>query len=143
MSGLSKYLALGLFNSTLNPVRESLIAPTALYLALHSGAPSDATYGTEADYAGYSRRALNSLTADVSAETITGDVDIVVTNGSAITFPASTGAAAQLITNWAIWDSAVRGDGNILYSGVLSSARLIGTGDSVVVPEGSLVITIK
>lgn len=143
MAGLSKYLALGLFNSTLNPVREPLVPPTGLHLALHTAAPSDATYGTEATFGAYARQALNSLTAEVNAETAGGDVDVLVTNGSALTFPASTGPSAQTITHWAIWDSAVRGDGNILYSGPLGSSRLVASGDSVVVPEGSLVLTLK
>jgi hypothetical protein len=143
MAGLSKYLALGLFNSTLNPVREPLVPPTGLYLALHTAAPSDATYGTEATYGSYARQALNSLTAELAAETAGGDVDAVVTNGSALVFPASTGTAAQTVTHWAIWDSATKGDGNILYSGPIGSSRLIAVGDSVVVPEGSLVLTLK
>jgi hypothetical protein len=143
MAGLSKYLALGLFNATLNPVRESLVPPLGLHVALHTAAPSDATYGTEASYGAYARQALNSLTAEVGAETATGNVDIVVTNGSALVFPASTGPSGQTITHWAIWDSAIRGDGNILYSGSLGASRFIVTGDSVVVPEGNLVLTIK
>lgn len=143
MAGLSKYLALGLFNATLNPVRESLVPPTGLYLALHTAAPSDATYGTEASYGAYARRPLNSLTANLNAETAGGDVDVVVTNGSALTFTASTGPTSQTITHWAIWDSATKGDGNILYSGALGSSRLIAVGDSVVVPEGNIVITLK
>jgi len=143
MAGLSKYLALGLFNSTLNPVREPLVPPTGLYLALHTAAPSDATYGTEATYGAYARQALNSLTAEINAETAGGDVDVTVTNGSALVFPISTGPTAQTITHWAIWDSAAKGEGNILYSGALGASRLITTGDSVVVPEGNLVLTLK
>lgn len=144
MSGLSKYLALQLFNSTLNPVRESFAPPAALYLGLHTAAPSDSTYGNEATFGGYARQPLNSLTAVASAETTGGDVDVVVTNGSAVVFPASTSTAGlQIITHWAIWDTAATGDGNILYSGALASSRGIALGDSVVLPETSITLTIK
>lgn len=143
MAGLSKYLALALFNMSLNPVRASYTPPAGLWLALHTAAPSDSTYGSEATFGGYARQPLNSLTAEPQAETAAGDVDIYVTNGSAVVFPDSTGPAGQTITHWAIWDSATPGDGNILFSGSLASSRLIVTGDSVVVGEGSIALTIK
>lgn len=143
MAGLSKYLALALFNMSLNPVRSSFTPPTSLYLGLHTAAPSDSTYGKEATYGSYARQALNSLTAEPGTETVAGDVDIVVTNGSAITFPASSGPSAQTVTHWAIWDSQVVGDGNVLYSGALATPRSVTLDDRVVVPERSITLTIK
>ena len=143
MAGLSKYLALLLFNATLNPVREAFTPPAGLFLGLHTAAPSDATYGNEATYSSYARQALANLTANSGAETVSGDVDITVTNGSAIEFPASSGAVTQVITHWAIWDSEAVGTGNILYSGALGTSRSVALGDSVVVPESSLTLTIK
>lgn len=143
MAGLSKYLALLLFNSTLNPVRQAFAPPEGLYLGLHTAAPSDNSYGNEATYGGYARQALNSLTATLDAETGAGDVNVLVTNGSAVSFPASTSATGQTITHFAIWDSVTVGDGNILYSGALASSRLVVLGDQVVVSEGSITLTIK
>ncbi len=143
MAGLSKHLALSLFNMSLNPVRFGYEPPAELWLSLHSGAPSDSTYGNEATYGGYARQTLNSLTADPLTETAGGDVDIFVTNGATIVFAASTGPANQAISHWAIWDSQTIGEGNILYSGSLASPRLVAVGDSVIVPEGSIQLTIK
>lgn len=143
MAGLSKYLALLLFNSTLNPVRGAFAPPAALYLGLHTAAPSDATYGNEATYGAYARQELASLTATTGAETVGGDVDVIVTNGSAIVYPASTGPGIQTITHWAIWDSLDPRTGNILYSGPLGSSRAVSVGDSVVVPETSITLTLK
>lgn len=143
MAGLSKHLALALFNMAMNPVRASFSPPVGLWIGLHTSAPSDSTYGYEATYGAYARQPLNSLTADTQTETPGGDVDLLVTNGSAIAFPASTSVAGQAITHWAVWDSEAAGDGNILYSGALGSPRLIVLGDSVVVPEGGIAITIK
>ena len=143
MSGLSKYLALALFNASLNPVRSAFAPPTGLYLALHTAAVDDSVYGSEASYAAYARQPLNSLVASTQAGTGTGDLDVLVTNGSALVFPASTSVAGQTISHWAIWDSEAVGDGNVLYSGALGSPRLIVLGDSVVVPETSLTLVIK
>ncbi len=143
MSGLSKHLALSLFNMSLNPVRFAYEPPAGLWLALHTAAPSDSTYGSEATFGGYARQPINSLTANPQSETVGGDVDIVVTNGSAIAFPDSTSEAGQTITHWAIWDTQTAGDGNILYSGALGSPRLISLGDGVVVPELAMTLTIK
>lgn len=143
MAGLSKYLALQLFNSTLNPVREAFVPPPVLYLGLHTAAPSDATYGHEATYGAYARQALTSLTSETAAEDASGNVNIVVTNGTAIVFPPSTGPGLQTVTHWAIWDTEEVGSGNILYSGSLASARSIAVDDSVVVSENSITLTIK
>ena len=142
MAGLSKHLALSLFNMSLNPVRAAYTPPAGLWMSLHTAVPSDSTYGNEATYAGYARQPLNSLTAEPQSE-VAGDVDILVTNGSALVFPESTDTSGQTITHWAIWDSAAAGDGNILYSGALASARLIVLGDSVVIPERNISIIIK
>lgn len=143
MAGLSKYLALALFNSSLNPVRAAFTPPAGLWLGLHTAAPSDSTYGNEATFGAYARQALNSLTAELAAETPSGHVDVIITNGSALVFPASTGPSGQTITHWAIWDSEAVGDGNVLYSGNLGSSRLIVVGDSVVIPEHNITITLK
>lgn len=143
MAGLSKYLALALFNMSLNPVRASFAPPAGLYVALHTAAPSDSTYGQEATFTSYARQALTSLTATTTAEDVNGNANVVVTNGSALAFPVSTDPASQTVTHWAIWDSQTPGSGNILYSGALGSARQVTNGDSVVIPEGSIQITIK
>lgn len=143
MAGLSKYLALALFNMSLNPVRAPYTPPDGLWISLHTAAPSDSTYGNEANYAGYERQTIGSLTAQEQPETAGGNVDIRITNGSAVTFPPSTDITSQIISHWAIWDSNTAGEGNVLYSGALATSRLIATGDSVVIPEGSVVLTIK
>lgn len=140
---MSKYLALAVFNMALNPVRSAYTPPDGLWLALHTGAPSDSYYGKEATYAGYARQAVTSLTATTQPETANGDVDIYVTNGSAITFPASIAGTLQTITHWAIWDKQAAAEGNILFSGSLGSPRNVAAGDSVVIPELSLTLLIK
>lgn len=143
MAGMSKYLALALFNMALNPSRAAFTPPAGLWIALHTAPPSDSTYGTEATYLGYARQTIESLTATTLAETAGGDVNIKVTNGAAITFPPSTSATGQAVTNWAIWDDATVGNGNILFSGSLATPRLVSAGDSVVIPELAITLLIK
>jgi hypothetical protein len=143
MAGMSKHLALAVFNMSLNPVRAAYNPPDGLWISLHTGAPSDSYYGQEASYAGYARQPINSLTATTSAESPEGDVDITVTNGTAVIFAPSYSATDQTITQWAIWDRQAVGDGNILYSGSLGSSRTVSNGDSVVIPDFSLVLLIK
>lgn len=143
MSGLSKHLALSIFNMSLNPVRAAYAPPVGLWVGLHYSAPSDATYGKEAGYGAYARQPVQSFTAENGVETAGGDIDTIVTNGTAVIFPASTGPAAQTITHWSIWDSEEVGAGNILFSGAVGTPRLVAVGDAVVIPEGSIQITFK
>ena len=143
MAGMSKYLALALFNMSLNPVRAAYTPPDGLWLALHTAPPSDSTYGNEVTFAGYVRQPVNSLTAETGPEDADGNVNVVVKNGSAIVFPQSTSDFSQIITHWAIWDSEATGSGNVLYSGSLGVPRMISNGDAVAIPEGNLALTLK
>lgn len=142
MPGMSKHLATMLYNLTLNPSRGQIQVspPDSIFLALHSSAPDDQSYGGEASYGGYARVSIESLTAEV-IDVGGGEFTLRVTNNLAVTFPESTGPE-ETCTHWAIWDAQAKGDGNILYSGALSSARLVSTGDAVVVAQGDLVLDI-
>lgn len=141
MAGFSKYLALAIFNMALNPIRSAFTPPAVLYLSLHTAQPSDATYGTEITYLSYARQPVNSLTATLAAE-VAGEVAVNVTNGSAFIFPNSTDPADFTATHWAIWDSQAVGSGNILFSGPISSPRVISNGSGLVIPQGSLALTL-
>ena len=143
MAGMSKYLALAVYNMALNPVRSAYNPPAGLWLALHTDAPSDSSYGHEANFAGYQRQPLNSLTAVTQAEDFDGNVNLLVTNGSAVAFAPSNSAAGQTITHWSICDVEELGGGNILFSGSLGTPRLVENEDSVVIPEGAITLLLK
>ena len=140
MAGLSKYLALAIFNMALNPIRAAFTPPDVIYLALHTAAPSDATYGNEVGYAGYARQLVSNLTASTGTEVL-GELTVNVTNGTAFTFPNSTDVVDYTITHWAIWDSQAVGTGNILISGALGTPRMVAVGAGLVIPQGSLQVT--
>jgi hypothetical protein len=66
-----------------------------------------------------------------------------VSNASAITFgPFSS---AQSISGIVVFDTVTTSvnSGNILWQGLLATARTIGIGDSLVLPTGSLLLTLN
>jgi hypothetical protein len=63
-------------------------------------------------------------------------------NIAAITFPAPTGNWGTA-THFALWDSATYGAGNLLASGILTTAKTINSGDAApTFPIGTLDIVI-
>lgn len=141
MAGLSKHLAMAIFNMALNPVRAAYTPPISLWIGLHTAPPSDSTYGSEATFLGYARQNMGSFTANLGVE-VAGDLPITITNGLAVTFPLSAGPVPESITHWAVWDSETVGEGNILVSGALGTSQVVDVGDAVVMPEGSILISV-
>jgi hypothetical protein len=140
MAGFSQYLALAVFNATLNPSPTALTPPSGLWVALHTAEPNDTTYGSEANYSGYQRSKVDSLTASVQ---LVGNLSkVLVTNNRAITFNPSTDGTDTTITHWSIWDASNPGDGNMLYSGEIVPARIVAPNDWVVIPEGNVSLEI-
>jgi hypothetical protein len=140
MSGLSQYLALALFNATLNPSPTALTPPSGLWVGLHTAKPDDTTYGNEAGYSGYARIRVDSFTASVQAAG--GESTVVVTNNHAVVFGPSTDGVDHYISHWAVWDAEAVGSGNILYSGSIVPSRVVSPGDWVVIPESNATITL-
>lgn len=142
MPGFSKALAQSIFDATLASSRTSLTAKTGVWMSLHTAAPDDTSGGNEATYSGYARVNIGSLmTSSVSAAT--PEQTVVATNASDINFPASTGAT-QTVSHWAIWSDQTLGTTSyLMYSGALSSSRSVQSGDVVVIPAGSLTISLS
>lgn len=139
MAGFSSYLAGKIYDATLNPSRVSLSAPSALYLALHTSAPDDASAGGETSYTGYARVVVSS--AFTSATVVSGtERTLAVSNSSQIAFGAKTGGVDPTITSWGIYDALT--GGNMLYSGTLTASRSIQDGDIPVFQAGELVINL-
>lgn len=142
MPGFSKALAQSIFDATLASSRTNLTAKTGVWMSLHTAAPDDTSGGNEATYSGYARVNIGSLmTSSVSAAT--PEQTVVATNASDIVFPASTGAT-QTVSHWAIWSDQTLGTTSyLMYSGALSSSRSVQSGDVVVIPAGSLSISLS
>lgn len=134
MAGLSFYAAQRVFDLLLNPsTRER-----AVYVALHRASVDDHAYGSEANCGAYARQPLNSMysSAVVGAS---GEVTLVAKNGGELVFPVSTGPD-QSFTHWAIWDAAALGEGNVLFSGILTAGRTVAAGEAPYIRDNELTL---
>jgi hypothetical protein len=118
-------------------------AAPALYIALCTAAPTDASTGatiTEvANSNGYARtkacagssQALTDWKGTHSSTTgASSGTGGVVSNAAAITFPSPTGGGWGVITHFAVVDSATWGAGNVLFWGALSASKTVNGGDA-------------
>ena len=104
-------------------------APTTLYVALFTAAPSDSGGGTEVSGGGYARQTI--------AFTTSGDT---TSNNAAIEFPTAT-ANYGSVTHVGIFDASTAG--NLMAHAALTSAKNIETGDVFRIPSGDLDITLN
>lgn len=96
--------------------------PATWYVALTTTTPTDSAAGTEVTGGSYARVAVTNNTTNFPAPT-TG----VVSNGTAITFPAPT-ANWGTVTHFELWDAASAGTRR--YWGALTTSRTVNNGDS-------------
>ena len=104
-------------------------APSTLYVALFTAAPSDSGGGTEVSGGGYARQTI--------AFTTSGDT---TSNNAAIEFPTAT-ANYGSVTHVGIFDASSAG--NLMAHAQLTSAKNIETGDVFRIPSGDLDITLN
>lgn len=128
----SNYLELAILDHIFG--KATFTAPSNIYVALCTSAPTDTSTGstlTEANYTGYARKQTSpSDWASASAGAIE--------NANAITFAACT-AGSSSATHFALVDASSAG--NVLYWGALGATLAISAG---IVPEfaaGDLVVT--
>lgn len=112
----------------------SFTMPAAVYLALCTVVPTDASTGatiTEANYTGYARKqiAASDLSAAASGSK---------TNSAAITFADCT-AGSSTVVGFAIVDAST--NGNILYWGTVTSKTIDTSNTPATVAIGALVVT--
>ena len=106
--------------------------PTAWYVGLFTGAPSDTGGGTEVSGSGYVRKVTGTITVSGTGTT--------ATNSAAIEFAAASGGNWGTITHAAIFDAET--SGNMLAWAPLTTQRIINDGDVFRVPASSLTITL-
>lgn len=101
--------------------------PSSLYVALHTGDPSENGNQDEVSAEGYARREINFSVALQTA-----------TNSGVVTFgPAQENWGT--ISHFSIWDAET--GGNPYYKGELSNSRVVLTGDRVTFDIGALSIS--
>jgi len=111
----------------------SATRPTAWYVGLFTGAPSDTGGGTEVSGNGYARVATGTMS-------VSGTTPTTATNGSAIEFAAASGGNWGTISHAAIFDAS--SGGNLIAWGALTTSRTINDGDVFRIPAGSLDVTL-
>lgn len=126
MSAFSDYLEnkvmLHVFGGT------AYTAPSTLYLALYTVAPTDTGGGTEVSGTAYARQTV--------AFTVTTDT---ASNTSAVEFPTA-GSSWGTIVAVGVFDQLT--SGNLLAYGNLTASKTIASGDVFRVPAGDLDITL-
>jgi|TARA_B100001057_G_scaffold394187_1_gene403303 hypothetical protein len=129
MAGFSDYLE----NKVLEHVFENsaYTAPSTLYAALFTVAPSDTGGGTEVSGGGYVRK--------TAAFTVSGTNPTTATNGSAIEYPTATGNYGTVVAV-GVFDAS--SSGNLLAYANLDSSKVVSTGDVFRFNAGDLDITL-
>lgn len=110
----------------------SVTRPTAWYVALYTGAPSDSGGGTEVSGSGYSRQSVTWATATGAGGT--------TSNTNAPSFTASGGAFGT-VTHIGI-HSASSGSGNLLWHGAMTASKTIADGDTLEFSIGNIDLTL-
>lgn len=91
MSQMSDYLEQAIINHIFRGT--TFTAPTTLYIALYTAAPSDSGGGTEVSGNAYARVAVTCNTTNWSAPGVGGSTS----NSVAITFPTATGSWGSIV----------------------------------------------
>ena len=102
-------------------------APSTLYVALFTAAPSDTGGGTEVSGGGYARQ--------TATFTVSGTNPTVASNSANIDFPTAT-ASYGTVTHIAVMDALT--GGNMLAYASATTSKAIGTGDVLRIPTGDL-----
>lgn len=131
MSDMSDYLENKLIDHLFRG--RSFTAPTQLWVALFTAAPSDAGGGTEVSGGSYAR-ATPGANSDTAWKATQGGTPAAASSGTggatsnpnAITFPAPTGNWG-VITHFAIFDAS--SGGNMLIWKALTASKTVNNGD--------------
>jgi hypothetical protein len=127
---ISNYLEAKILDHVLRGAANAYTAPSTIYLALHTGDPTDAGgTSTEVSNSGGSAYGRQTITFNAaSAGTIAASAAVEFTN-----MPTAT------VTHVALWDSS-SGSTNLLWSGELATHRTVALGDSLRVTSLSITL---
>lgn len=134
MANIGQYLTAQFLNWAMGGAGAT--QPTKWGIGLSTGAPSSISGSEIGTASGYARQSMAWGAAGTPTSSGT------VSNASAVTFgPFSS---AQSVSGILVWDSMLSlNSGNLLWEGLLATARTIGIGDSLVLPQGSLLLTLS
>jgi hypothetical protein len=123
-----------------NVTNSPIAAPTAWYVALHSGDPGET--GATAELANANGYARQQVTFSVPSSGSCNNAGTTSANGAALTF-TSSGSAWGTVSHISVWDSGSYGAGNALIKGSLSSPVAMGNaGDQLQISATQLVLSL-
>jgi hypothetical protein len=134
MANISQYMQLNMLSWVLGG---SPTKPAAWGVGLSLGSPTSVSGSEITTTFGYTRQTVGWGAA--GSPTSSG----TVSNATAITFGSFTTVAT--VSGIQVWDTASAGTPNIgsmLFEGLLAAVRTLSSGDSLVIPVGSLLITL-
>jgi hypothetical protein len=143
MSALSNYLENKIIDHIFRA--QAYAAPSTLYVALLTVAPSDAGGGTEVSGGSYARVAVTPSLANFAGTQSAGSTDAssgtggTTSNNNAITFPTPS-AGWGTATHMGVYDAS--SGGNLLWYTALGVGKTINTGDAVSFPAAALTFQI-
>jgi len=115
----------------------SMTAPTATFVQLYNGDPTDTGLGGTPIVIATAAR--TSIASGVGSWTRGTGGNGTITNASAFTITSSATASASA-THVAVWDASA--SGNLLFFGALTTAKTIASSDEVKFTSGTLTLTI-
>jgi hypothetical protein len=132
MANISQYMQLNMLSWVLGG---SPTKPAAWGVGLSQGSPTSTSGSEISTTFGYTRQTVGWGAA--GSPTSSG----TVSNATAMTFGPFTTAAT--ISGIQVWDTMLTANsGNMLFEGLVAAARTLASGDSLVIPIGSLLVTL-
>ena len=129
MSGYSDYLEDKVLDHVFGG--NAFTAPTTLYVALYTVAPSDTGGGTEVSGGAYARQ--------TGAFTVSGTNPTTATNSAAIEYPTATADYGTVV---AVGILDASSSGNLLAYSTLDASKVVSSGDVFRFNAGDLDITL-
>ena len=129
MSGFSEYLEDKVLDHVFGG--NAFTAPTTLYVALYTVAPSDTGGGTEVSGGAYARQ--------TGAFTVSGTNPTTATNSAAIEYPTATANYGTVV---AVGILDASSSGNLLAYSTLDASKVVSSGDVFRFNAGDLDITL-
>jgi len=130
MAGFSDYLEDKVLNHVFGGT--AYTAPSTLYVALYTAAPSDTGGGTEVSGGSYARKSMPDMT-------VSGTSPTTATNGAAVEFVTATGSWGT-VSHVGVFDAS--SSGNLLGWAALTASKTVSSGDVFRFDAGDLDITL-
>lgn len=126
MNEFEDHVLNALFNNT------AVAAMANIYLSLHTGDPGETDASAAANEVSGNNYGRTAITFGASSSG-------TVTQDNTVTFPAPSGSWGT-VTHWGVWDAS--SGGNCIVSGPFTTSMAPASGLGVIIPSGTISISI-